>query len=35
LVTRIRSNPNKATASSGEAIKKIARQEGLLLHPGR
>jgi hypothetical protein len=28
LVTRIRSNPNKATASSGEAIKKIARQEG-------
>jgi hypothetical protein len=28
LIRRIRSNPNKSTASSGEAIKKIARQEG-------
>jgi len=28
LIRRIRSNLNKSTASSGEAIKKIARQEG-------
>jgi hypothetical protein len=35
LNRRIRSNPNKSTASSGEAIKKIADKKVPPLYPSR